>query len=281
MDRLSQLPYRGAFGAPRPPALDGLALPPEPMPARLGARPLKAWRYIGVFGPELMICVAAVRIGRARQSFWAVWDRRAGRLHERTWLSAGGVRLTPGSARVSDGGAELSLAFAETGGVESVCRSGDGYGWTRKQGGIPVHGTVRLDGGRARAIAGRAVIDDTSAYYERHTRWRWCAGVGTAEDGRALAWNLVQGVNDPARGSERTVWVDGVPRETDPVAIASGLDAVGDLRFRAEACREHRQNLLVVRSRYRQPFGTFSGTLPGGPQLHEGFGVMEDHDVWW
>ena len=42
------------------------------MPARLGTRPLKAWRYIGVFGPELMICVAAVRIGPARQSFWAV-----------------------------------------------------------------------------------------------------------------------------------------------------------------------------------------------------------------
>ena len=52
------------------------------MPARLGTRPLKAWRYIGVFGPELMICVAAVRIGRARQSFWAVWDRDARRLHE-------------------------------------------------------------------------------------------------------------------------------------------------------------------------------------------------------
>ncbi len=92
-DRLSGLPYRGAFGAPRPAALDALALPPAPMPARLGLRPLKSWRYIGVFGPELMICVAAVRVGRARQSFWAVWDRGGRRLHETTWLGAGGVRL--------------------------------------------------------------------------------------------------------------------------------------------------------------------------------------------
>ena len=62
---------------------------------------------------------------------------------------------------------------------------------------------------------------------------------------------------------------------------APGLDGLGELRFHAEASREHRQNLLVVRSRYRQPFGTFSGTLPDGSRLREGFGVMEDHDVWW
>jgi Protein of unknown function (DUF2804) len=251
------------------------------MPARLGTRPLKAWRYIGVYGPELMICVAAVRIGRARQSFWAVWDREARRLHETTWLSAGGVRLAPGSARVTDGPASLALTFAESDGVETVCRSGDGYGWTRKQGGIVVTGTVTLDGGEQRAVEAAAIIDDTSAYYERHTIWRWCAGVGTDTEGRALAWNLVEGVNDPLAGSERTVWVDGEPREAGPVSIAPGLDAVGALRFHAEASREHRQNLVVVRSRYRQPFGTFSGELPDGTRLAEGFGVMEDHDVWW
>ena len=280
-DRFSGLPYRGTFGAPRPAALQGLALPPAPMPARLGTRPLKAWRYLGVFGPEVMICVAAVRIGRARQSFWAVWDRDARRLHETTWLSAGGVRLTPGGARVTDGRAALSLAFAETAGVETVCRSGNGYGWTRKQGGIAVSGTVQLPGNEPRTVTGRAVIDDTSAYYERHTRWRWCAGVGSDPDGRALAWNLVEGVNDPLAGSERTVWVDGDPREVGPATFDPGLDGVGGLRFHAEAGREHRQNLVVVRSRYRQPFGTFSGTLPDGTAVQEGFGVMEDHDVWW
>jgi hypothetical protein len=251
------------------------------MPARLGTRPLKAWRYIGVFGPDVMICVAAVRIGRARQSFWAVWDRDARRLHETTWLSAGGVRLARGAVEVTDGPAYLSLAFNEGDGVEAVCRSGDGYAWTRKQGGVAVTGTARLAGCDPRAVNARAVIDDTSAYYERHTTWRWCAGVGSDIEGRALAWNLVEGVNDPDSASERTVWVDGVPREPGPVAIAPGLDAVGDLRFHAAASREHRQNLLVVRSRYRQPFGTFSGVLPDGSRLSEGYGVMEDHDVWW
>jgi len=40
-------------------------------------------------------------------------------------------------------------------------------------------------------------------------------------------------------------------------------------------------NLLVMRSHYRQPFGTFAGTLPGGVELAEGYGVMEEHDVLW
>jgi hypothetical protein len=36
-----------------------------------------------------------------------------------------------------------------------------------------------------------------------------------------------------------------------------------------------------MRSDYRQPFGTFAGTLPGGIELAEGYGVMEEHDVRW
>ena len=251
------------------------------MPARLGTRPLKAWRYIGVFGPDLMLCLAAVRIGRARQSFWAAWDREGGRLHERTWLSAGGVRLSHGRALVSDGAARVELALEEGDGTETVCADGAAYAWTRKQGGVAATGTVVLGDGHARPIAGAAIIDDTAAYYRRHTQWRWCAGVGAAVDGRTVAWNLVEGVNDPPHDSERTVWVDGEAHEAPPVAIDPALEGVGDLRFDAEATRAHAQNLLVVRSRYRQPFGTFSGTLPGGPALAEGYGVMEDHDVFW
>ena len=278
---MSALPYRGTFGDPRPPALSALALPPTPMPSRIGARPLKAWRYVGVYGPELMVCVASVRVGRLRQSFWAAWDRGAGRLYERTVMGGGAVDLGYGTAAVSDPDLQLDLAFTEGPGVETVCRSGDAYAWTRKQGGVLAGGTVRLGGGPARAFSGRAVIDDTAAYYERHTQWRWSAGVGTAADGRFVAWNLVDGVNDPPHDSERTVWVEGVPGEVGPVHFAGDLSAVGGLRFSEEAVRERSENRLIVRSRYRQPFGTFSGSLPGGVALAEGWGVMEDHDVWW
>ncbi len=273
-------PYRGTFGAPRPSMLAGLALPPAPMPARQRLRPLKAWRYVGIYGPELMVCAATVRVGPARQAFWAVWDRTAGRLHERTASGDGGVALSAGRAAVSDRDVQLDVTLAETPGIETVCPAGDSYAWTRKQGGVLARGRIAL-GGEPRLLDARAVIDDTAAYYPRHTRWRWCAGVGVALDGRALAWNLVSGVNDPPAGSERTIWVDGEPHEVGPVAFSADLGGIGALRFHAEAARERRENMLLVRSFYRQPFGTFSGELPGGIELAEGYGVMEAHDAWW
>jgi plastocyanin len=273
------LPYRGTFGDSRPAALDGLRLPPGSMPGRDRLRPLKSWRYVGVYGPELMLCLASVRIGPARQCFWAVWDRHAGRLHERTTIGRGRVRLEPGRAQLVDGETAIDLTLAEEAGVETICRSGDSYAWTRKQGGILATGTVRLEG-REQRVAARAVIDDTAAYYERHTRWRWCAGVGRSADGRGLAWNLVSGVNDPPSGSERTVWVDGEPHEPATCAFAEDLRSVARLRFDDEATRERNENLLLVRSSYRQPFGTFAGELPGGIALEHGYGVMEEHDAW-
>ena len=174
----------------------------------------------------------------------------------------------------------IELELAETAGVETVCPSGEAYAWTRKQGGIAARGTVEIGGAR-RSVEARAVIDDTAGYYERHTRWSWCAGVGAAVDGRELAWNLVQGVNDPPHHSERTVWIDGQPSEAGPVEFAPDLSAVGGLLFASEAERENDTNMLLVRSSYRQPFGTFSGELPGGIRLAGGYGVMEWHDAWW
>jgi hypothetical protein len=211
-----------------------------------------------------MLCAAIVRIGRARQSFWAIWDRES--LEERTSFWGHEVRLAVGRLEIPG---RVSLQLEEEAGVECVCPAGRSYAWTRKQGGIRARGTVG-----DRALEARAIVDDTAAYYPRHTSWRWSAGVGADPRGRAVAWNLVEGVNDPPRGSERTIWVDGQPREVD-------ADAFEGLNFHAEAVRERSDNLLLARSSYRQPFGTFSGELPGGLELAEGYGVMEEHDAWW
>jgi uncharacterized protein DUF2804 len=263
-------PYRGTFGEPRPERLRTLALPPQSMPARRGMRPLHAWRYVAVFAEELMLCAASIRIGPLRQSFWAVWDREARALSERTTLGAAGVHLEPGRLRVAVAG--IDVVLSEEPGIETVCPAGEAYAWTRKQGGIPVRGTVA-----GRTIDGRAIVDDTAAYYPRRTSWQWCAGIGRSVEGREVAWNLVAGVNDPPENSERTVWIDGEPREIPPVRFGDGLG----LRFHEEAVRSREENLVVIRSRYRQPFGTFSGVLPDGTELAEGYGVMEDHDAVW
>ena len=101
-----------------------------------------------------------------------------------------------------------------------------------------------------------------------------------------MAWNLVDGVHDDPRASERTLWVGGEPRELGPNRFAADLSSVafdegGRLDFSEWAAREENVDYLLMKSRYRQPFGTFSGELPGGLPLQEGYGVMEDHDVHW
>lgn len=243
------------------------------MPSHDGLRPLKAWRYVGVYAPELMLCIGSVRIGRARQAFWAVWDRRAHRLHERTRLGHGEVALTAGYAAVRARDVRIELELDEVPGVETISPTGASYAWTRKQGGIRVRGRVTL-AGEVRELDARGLIDDTAGFYERHTRWRWWAGVGRSVDGRRVAWNLVTGVHDAPVASERTVWVDDAPHEVD----ATALDRLG---FAPEAVRERRDNLLILRSSYRQPFGTFHGYLPRGLELAEGYGVTEEHEAWW
>jgi hypothetical protein len=273
-------PYRGTFGDTRPEFLAGVALPPKPMPSHQGTRALKAWRYVGIYGPDIMLCLAQARIGRARQSFWAVWDRASRTLHQRTALGHGGVRLEHGRSELLDRGISLGIVLEEGPGIETVCPSGDSYAWTRKQAPVRARVVLELDGVRS-AFDSLAVIDDTAAYYPRHTHWRWSAGIGRSAEGEQVAWNLVSGVNDPASESERTIWIGGRAQEAPPCQFAHDLSRVDGLLFDAEEGLSSNQNLLVVRNRYRAPFGSFSGELPGGIKLAEGFGVMEEHEVWW
>jgi hypothetical protein len=279
--------YRALAGAPRPSSFAALPLPPGAMPLVRGGRPLKRWRYVGVFGPELMLCAARVRIGPLGQAFWAVYDRRRGRLLQRTrMLRRGAVALPPGRLRIADTGIRAELALAPAVAVEVVAPHGAGYAWTRKAAGAQARGSVALDGAAPRALAAGAVVDDSAGYHARHTAWCWSAGVGRAQDGRAVAWSVVDGLNDGPVGSERTLWVEGTPRELGPVGFGAALDGVsfaegGALAFAREALRARHDELGVVASDYAHWFGTFSGTLPAGLALAEGYGVMERHRARW
>jgi hypothetical protein len=239
-----------------------LPLPPGRMPAWRQFRPLKRWRYVAVYAPELMLCVGDARIAGVAQRWWAV-ALPDGQLFE-------GARDAP-----------IELSLDEGPGVEVVSPHGRSYIWTRKQAGIRVAATVRVDGRELRVDGPFGFVDESAGYHARHTRWRWSAGIGVARDGRRVAWNLVEGVHDAPRASERTVWVDGAPHEVEPVEFAADLSAVGGLRFTEWSAREDHTNRLVMRSDYRQPFGSFSGALPGGLELESGYGVMEWHDVRW
>jgi hypothetical protein len=242
----------------------GLALPPARLPLFSGARPRKQWRYVGFYSAELLLCTGDARIGPLPQR-WAAVALPDGALHEGRGVS-------------------VELELDEGPGVETVSPHGGSYIWTRKQALVPARGRARF-AGTERELEGVAFVDESAGYHARHTVWQWSAGNGRASDGRAVAWNLVAGVHDSPRDSERTVWVDGTPAEVGPATFAGDLSWVESegarLEFSEWSAREQRINLGLMRNEYRQPFGTFAGALPGGIELAEGYGVMEHHDVRW
>jgi hypothetical protein len=278
----------------------GVALPPERMALVRGGRPLKRWRYVGVFGPDLMLCAAEVFVGPLATRYWGVVGLDGRLSARRALLGSGGVCLDDSRVRVAsrgDGSAgghcrspvSIHLDLDEAAGppgVESVSPGArGGYLWTRKCVGVPARGSVTVNG-VPHPVEAEAAIDESAGYHPRHTRWCWSAGVGLATGGQRVGWNLVEGINDSDRDSERTVWIDAAPSEPEPVrfledgrriAFAGG----GELRFRPWATLAHRTRLGLLRSDLRQPFGTFEGELPGGLTLARGFGVTERHEAWW
>jgi hypothetical protein len=252
----------------------GLPVPPRRMSLIRDRRPLKRWRYLGLYGDEMMLCAADVRIAGLPQAFWATWDR--GELREKTVFRPGGVALGDAAARF--GPADLVLV-PDGDEMTVTSRHGDSYIWTRKQ---PVRATGTVDG---RRVELRGLIDDSAGYHARRTDWRWCAGVGEAPDGTPLAFNVVAGVHDAPVGSERTLWVGGGARELTSATFADDLSSVtfagARLDFHEEARRARADDFKLIASDYTQPFGTFSGTLPGDITVARGWGVMERHSVRW
>lgn len=311
---IAALPWRGPGEEP-----EGLALPPGKMPLRHDGRMRKRWRYVGAFSDEILVCAARVHVGPFAQNFWAVCDRASGEMWEKTRMLLPGARgdvwtehlggeevvAELGDAGVLDyapdegslvridsdvRGPDDCRAFLRCHGgtwVESICpTSEDGqYVWTRKRADVPIEVDVRIGDRRWKADA-RGIEDESAGYHPHHTVWSWSAGVGRTTDGRSVGWNLVSGINDPPERSERAIWIDGKPVAEPAPVVFDGLGAIdfagGErLSFDKEFERSKEEKRLFIKYSYRQPFGTFTGSLPGGLELASGFGVMEHHDANW
>jgi hypothetical protein len=257
------------------------------MPLRRDGQTRKRWRYVGLYTEALMLCAARAQVGPVTQSFWVLWDRERGRQLAHTAMRPGSREVRFDGPRLEIEARELRASLtlgAEGPPIETICPSGSGWGWTQKRAGVPIAGTVAA-GGRSWQVDGLGVDDQSAGYHQRHTSWHWSAGVGTAADGRAVGWNLVAGINDPPRASERASWVEGEPYEPAPVrfdetAAVEFADGRGRLEFSPESERARNENFLLVRSRYRHRFGGFAGSLDG-IELASGLGVMEEHDAVW
>jgi hypothetical protein len=279
-DMTDLIPWRGP-GGDRP----DLPVPPARMPLRRDGQTRKRWRYIGFYDRRMMLCAARAQVGPLGQCFWAFWNRENDSSFANTRLRPGSreVRMDGPRIEIAARGLRAQLTLGDCAPVEVFCPSGSGWGWTRKRSGIPVRGTIETADGRW-DVDGQGVDDQSAGYQQRRTSWHWSAGIGTGKDGRPLAWNLVEGINDPPENSERAVWTDGKPAEPAPVSFR-GLEGVefangALLEFTPGSERARDDNFLVFRSSYRHLFGDFHGSLDG-VELAEGFGVMEQHDALW
>lgn len=279
---------------------------------------VRRWSYAAAGDARVQLGVAVVDLGPVAAAFAWCWDGQ--RLHRWERKGLGGrharVGATPdvpawfvrGASSVEvaadgtfavdvpvEGGrlhARIDVA-PTTAAVLSTRTPGGGWNVTRKAAGEPATGVVKVAGVTHR-LDGASWRDWTSGRQDRRTVWRWAAGAGRDDEHRRrVGLNASTGMNG-TRPGENVVWWDGIPyplalSHLEPVADGAAgrwrLAGEGwDLRFEPVAVRAATENLLVVRSRYVQPIGSFRGTLPGpdgAPIAVTIHGVTEDHAATW
>ena len=256
-----------------------------------GGRPLKRWRYVGVFGAEVMLCAAVARDrpgcrsrgGRCGTASSARWSSSTAAPPARASPSTGRRvrRRRPGRARRSRSATRRRAS-------RSSRRTAAQYIWTRKQGGVRRARDADARRPRGSTIDALGIVDDSAGYHARRTAWWWSAGVGAA----AARARRSRGTSSTASTTRRpppsapcgsTASRTRSGRCASPRPRRAGFGEGGRCASPPEADRAPaRAACCVVASDYEQPFGTFSGALPGaGRAARRAAGVMERHDVRW
>lgn len=317
LDPTSGEPAFGAYAGPMP----RVALARLGLGDRIARR--KRWVYAAISAEDVWIALGVVRTGYASTTFAFACDVAQARMlaehtamgptpaarvaddpHERGELarfsfagatlamtrSEGGLAL-----RGKVGDIEVDAFVDESGGpppISAIARVGEGlFDATEKRALLRVRGRARCGGRDVVLDDGVAGYDYTHGLLPRHTKWRWAFGLGRAASGERLGFNMVQGfVGQP----ECAAFLDDavLPLEEPRFLFDAEhperpwrLEGEGiDLAFEPAAIHAQKTNLVLVRSRFVQPVGTFRGSLrlEGKDLRVEGLpGVVEDQDVYW
>ena len=204
-------------------------------------------------------------------------------------LTCKGKRIE-GRFEIVDGGQN---ALAYLGGIAT-----DRFNLTYKTAGLVTEGHLAVDG---RTIdfprdTTRGLVDWTWGCPARETYWNWSSCAAVMPDGRTVGWNLATGINE-GKNVENAFWIDGelealgrVRFDYDPKNLLFPWEVTDEngrvsLRFQPEGMRSENLNMLVIKSRFFQPFGTYQGTLTreNGEVVHiDGLpGVAEEHFALW
>ncbi len=309
-----------AFGLYAGPVADasmsGLRDAPEALRRRFVE---KRWQYAFVATPEMMLALAIVDCGYLSSGICAVFDRGGRRflvdddpvlpplcaqvgdapgegmsarlfgpaLRARMQREAGVISIRASWAHAAiDLLLDASRAPPPISAIASVGVPGR-FDFTQKTVLVPAEGEVRVGNVRFPVRGEPAGLDYTHGLLARDTCWRWAFGSGRS--GRhQLAFNFSEGFLEGE--GENAIWIDGDVQAAGPVRFlfdggaprgswrVQGADI--DLVFQPEGCRTKNVDLKLIRSRFLQPFGTFSGRV-AGIAIDGLAGVTEDHAARW
>ncbi len=157
---------------------------------------------------------------------------------------------------------------------------------------LSVKGEIEVGGERVSLDGGLAAYDYTGGFMPRHTQWKWAFALGKVE-GEPFGLNLVEGF---VKEAECAAWYDGklwplsegdlrlVPgKPLEPWTVRTKSGEV-DLEFSPAGMHEDATNLGLVRARFVQPAGLYTGSVRLGERtldLTDVLGVTEDQSVLW
>jgi hypothetical protein len=283
----------------------------------------KRWVYVALATEGVWLSVAIVRTGYAATAFAFAYDLLGQRMMlDRTALGPAPVARVgddfhaPGEiARFAMG--KTTLALTRRGGVldlhvrmrdleidaaieetscppaiTAIANLGPGLvNGTEKRALLAVSGRARSGNREVILDGATAGYDYTHGLLPRHTKWRWAFGLGKTKAGEPFGLNLAEGFVGEA---ECAAFVSGQvvplaePRfEFDGAQPLRQWRVVGegiDLAFEPGGMHAQKTNLGVVKSRFVQPVGIFTGTVRVGDRdlYVEGLpGVVEDQDCLW
>jgi hypothetical protein len=170
--------------------------------------------------------------------------------------------------------------------VVSLPFSGD-TGMYSHKGMFPIEGELTVGGARhvLTTADALALLDDHKGYYPYVMKWDWVTSATVDATGRAHGFNLTRNqCRDPEQFNENCAWIGAAigrlpavtfervkPRQPGEHWLIRDAAGRVDVRFTPTVPGDVKINAVVVESRYRGPFGTFTGRVE--PEGLDGFSV--------
>ena len=159
----------------------------------------------------------------------------------------------------------------------------------------PIEGRLEVDGSESRFERSESygLIDIHKGFYPFVMKWHWATGGGHQNNGRLVGFNLTDNqVEDQESYNENCIWSDGKIHLLPPVDFSfdsrdrmlpwgiKDKNGMVDLTFTPRVIRSVDVNALIIKNRYRAPFGEFLGSIrteSGEEFMIDGdFGMCED-----